>query len=63
MNLSELQDMAILKMATEAKDSVYNGDDTILLVNTVLQVWFMCQALRLAVLKIYTQQLYGALGS
>lgn len=51
MNLSEVQirfyqlDTAVLKAATKAKDSVHNLDDNILLVSTVLQVWFMCQAL------------------
>jgi len=59
MNLSEVQarfyqiDMAVLKAATNAKDSVHNRDDKILLVSTVLQVWFMCQVLWLAVLKTF----------
>lgn len=57
MNLSELQarfyQLDILKAATKAKDSVHNRDDKILLVSTVLQVWFMCQALWLADLKTY----------
>jgi len=59
MNLSEIQvrfyrlDTAVLKAATKAKDSVHNLDDKILLVSTVLQVWFMCQALWLAVLKTF----------
>jgi hypothetical protein len=53
--LSEVQarfyqlDTAVLKAATKAKPLVHNRDDQILLVNTVLQVWFMCQALWLTV--------------
>jgi hypothetical protein len=59
MNLSEVHarfyqlDMAVLKAATKAKDSVHNRDDNILPVSSVLHVWFMCQALWLAVLKTF----------
>ena len=59
MNLSEVQarfyqlDTPVLKAATKAKDLVHNRDDKILLVSTVLQIWFMCQALWLAVMKAF----------
>jgi hypothetical protein len=59
MNFSEVHvgfyqlDTAVLKAATKAKDSVHNRDDKILLVSSVLHVWFMCQALWLAVLKTF----------